>query len=512
MSNRAPVVLTILDGWGIAAPARGNALAVARLPNYRRLAAEYPYTTLDASGEAVGLPAGQMGNSEVGHLNMGSGRVVYQELPRISRAIRDGSFFTNEVLLTAMRAAARPGQALHLLGLVSPGGVHSHQEHLHALLEMARRHGLSRVFVHAFLDGRDVPPKSAMEYLELLEEEMARLAVGRVATVMGRYYAMDRDRRWERTERAYRAMVSGEGRRAAGARRAVEASYERDVTDEFVEPVVLEEDGRPVGLVRPGDGLIFFNFRADRARQLTHAFLDEEFAGFARPGGRMPLTFVCFTQYDAGVDAPVAFPPQHLDNTLGQVLAARGLRQLRVAETEKYAHVTFFFNGGVEEPNPGEERILVPSPRVPTYDQQPEMSAYGVAEKVVEGIASGQYAVVVVNFANPDMVGHTGVLEAAVKAVEAVDDCLGRVEEAVRRAGGTLVVTADHGNAEKMLDEEGEPHTAHTSDEVPFILVRDEFRGRRLRAGGALCDVAPTILQLLEIPLPPEMTGHPLLE
>jgi len=513
MQRAKPLVLLILDGWGIREDCPGNALCQAAVPNYRRLWREYPHTVLEASGEAVGLPAGQMGNSEVGHLNIGSGRVVYQELTRISKAIREGDFFTNPVLTGLMEEVHGRGGALHLLGLLSDGGVHSHLDHLFALMDMAKAKGLTRVYIHALLDGRDVPPASAMGYLEALEQKISQLGLGQVATVMGRYYGMDRDRRWERTARAYRAMVSGEGERAATAIEAVEASYRREVTDEFMEPAVITgADNQPVGLVQPGDGIIFFNFRADRARQITRAFVDEDCPALDRPGGRLPLSFVGLTQYDATIPAPVAFLPQELNNTLGEVLAAHGLRQLRLAETEKYAHVTFFFNGGVENKNPGEDRILVPSPKVATYDLQPEMSAWGVTEKAVAKIQEGIYDVIIMNYANPDMVGHTGFLDAAVKALETVDACLGTVAKAVDLAGGTLVVTSDHGNVEQMVDPEtGSAHTAHTSNQVPFILADPRWQDRTLRPGGVLADIAPTLLNILGIEPPVEMTGKSLL-
>ncbi|MDN5347514.1 MAG: 2,3-bisphosphoglycerate-independent phosphoglycerate mutase [Clostridia bacterium] len=504
-----PLLLVVLDGWGLKEEKEGNAILKANLPNYRRLEATYPTTRLAAAGEAVGLPAGQMGNSEVGHLNLGAGRIVYQELTRISRAIREGSFFANEVLLEAVRSAREAGGSLHLMGLVSDGGVHSHLDHLFALLELARREDLKKVYIHAFLDGRDVPPANALEYIVPLEEECRRLGVGRIATVMGRYYAMDRDRRWERTARAYRAIVAGEGLKAPAATAAVEQAYARGETDEFVQPTVIEERGRPVATVETGDAVIFFNFRADRARQLTRAFVDREFTAFERPGGRLQLYFVCLTQYDATIPAPVAFPPQELRRTLGEEIAAAGLKQLRIAETEKYAHVTFFFNGGLEEPFPREDRVLVPSPKVATYDLKPEMSAYEVTEKVLERL--DLYDFIVLNFANPDMVGHTGVLEATVKALEAVDACLGRIAAAIEERGAPLLITGDHGNAEEMLEPDGGPHTAHTSNPVPFILVDRRYRGVKLREG-ALEDVAPTILALLGLPQPPEMTGRNLIE
>ncbi|MDH7578162.1 MAG: 2,3-bisphosphoglycerate-independent phosphoglycerate mutase [Bacillota bacterium] len=510
---KRPLALIILDGWGCAGEIRGNAVSLARIPNFLRLREKYPATTLVASGEAVGLPEGQMGNSEVGHLNIGAGRVVYQDITRISKAIRTGDFFANPVLVEAMQKAREREASLHLFGLVSDGGVHSHLTHLFALLEMAQRHGLPRVFIHAFLDGRDVPPASAKDYLQAVEKKCRELGTGVIATVMGRYYAMDRDRRWDRVEKAFDALVYGKGEKATLPRAAVERSYEAGVTDEFVLPtVIVDAHGNPKGKVEPGDVIIFYNFRADRAREITRAFTDREFEGFARKNGYPGVHFVCMTQYDVTIPAPVAFPPQSLKNTLGEVLAARGLRQLRIAETEKYAHVTFFFNGGVEEPNPGEDRVLIPSPKVATYDLKPEMSAYEVTERVLAEIKKDTYDVIVLNYANPDMIGHTGVLEAAVKALEVVDDCLGRVVTAIIGKEGVALITSDHGNAEQMLEEGGEePHTAHTTNEVPLILVGERYRGSPLRDGGALEDLAPTILEILGIPQPPEMTGRSLL-
>ncbi|OIQ58758.1 2,3-bisphosphoglycerate-independent phosphoglycerate mutase [Moorella thermoacetica] len=503
-----PLMLMILDGFGLGPEGAGNAISQGRLPNYRRLLAEYPHTRLRASGEAVGLPAGQMGNSEVGHLNIGAGRIVYQELTRISKAIRDGSFFSNEVLAGAVRAAREQGGALHLMGLVSDGGVHSHLDHLYALLDLAKREGLERVYIHAFLDGRDVPPASAAGYLEQVEDECRQKGIGAIATIMGRYYAMDRDRRWERTARAYRALVAGDGHPASASGEAIRASYERGITDEFVEPAVITRDGRPLATVREGDSVVFFNFRADRARQLTRAFVDRDFDAFERPGGRLDIQFVCLTQYDVTIPAPVAFPPQVLQNVLGEVIAGAGLKQLRIAETEKYAHVTFFFNGGVEEPFAGEDRLLIPSPKVATYDQKPAMSAREVTDAVLERL--DKYDFIVLNFANPDMVGHTGDLAAAIAAVETVDDCIGRIVQAMAERRAPLLLTADHGNAEEMREPDGEPHTAHTSNLVPFILVDDRYRGASLREG-ALEDVAPTVLDILHIQQPSEMTGKSLI-
>jgi len=509
--DRKKVVLTILDGWGLSAASEGNAIACASIPYFTNLWKEYPSTSLNASGEAVGLPEGQMGNSEVGHLNIGAGRVVYQEFTRITKAIREGEFFKNPVLQEAFTAARDKGLSVHFMGLLSDGGVHSHIEHLFALLEMAKTFGLEQVYVHAFLDGRDVPPDNALEYITQLEQRMEELKVGKIATVMGRYYEMDRDNRWERVEKAYQAMVDGQGIMAASAAAAVTQSYDSKVTDEFVLPtVVVDGKGDPTVMVGPGDVIIFYNFRADRARELTRAFVDREFDNFPRKKGYLNPHFVCMTQYHKDIPAPVAFPPQNLVNTLGQVLAANNLKQLRIAETEKYAHVTFFFNGGVEEPNPGEDRILVPSPKCATYNLQPEMSAPEVTDKVLEAIKNDSYDVVILNYANPDMVGHTGVFEAAVKAVETVDTSLGLIADAVREKGYVMLITADHGNAECML-EDGCAHTAHTCDDVPFILVSEAHKQCKLREDGALEDIAPTILSILDIPIPPEMTGKTLL-
>lgn len=508
--RRRPWMLIVLDGWGASERREGNAIALADIPFFRYLERSYPYTLLRADGEAVGLLEGQMGNSNVGHLNLGAGRVVYQDLVRIFRSIRDGSFFRHPALREVAAQARRPGQALHLLGLLSDGGVHSHQEHLYALLEWARRERIERVYVHAFLDGRDTPPTSGASYMSALEQRLREVGVGRVATVSGRYWAMDRDRRWERTERAYRALVAGEGEEASAGGEAVARAYARGETDEFVAPTVIRQKGAPVGRISPGDAVIFFNFRADRARQLSWALAAEEFDAFPRPGGRLPLCFVTFTQYDEKLPVPCLFPPQDLRNTLGEVWSRYGLRQLRIAETEKYAHVTYFFSGGREEPFPGEDRRLIPSPRVSTYDLQPEMSAREVTEAVLEELDRDVYDCVVLNYANPDMVGHTGVLEATVRAVETVDRCLARVVPTVLGKGGVAMVLGDHGNAEQMREENGEPHTAHTANPVPLVLAGDRWRGCRLREGG-LADVAPTLLTLQGLEVPPEMDGHPLL-
>lgn len=512
MQGSPNIILTILDGWGISECREGNAIAGARIPNYTGFLEKYPSTCLKASGEAVGLPEGQMGNSEVGHLNIGAGRVVYQEFTRISKAIRERQFFENQVLVQAMKTARDRDAGLHLMGLLSDGGVHSHIEHLFALLDLAREYGVSRVFIHAFLDGRDVSPDNAVVYIKELESKLQQLGLGRIATVTGRYYAMDRDNRWDRVEKAYQAMVDGRGVMAATPAAAVIQSYEQRVTDEFVLPsVIIDGDGQPVGVIEPEDVIIFYNFRADRARQLTRAFVEPDFDTFVRAKGFLNPYFVCMTQYHKDIPAPVAFPPQNLVNTLGEVLAQHNFRQLRIAETEKYAHVTFFFNGGVEEPNPGEDRILIPSPKVATYNLKPEMSAPEVTAKVVEAINSNLYKVIILNFANPDMVGHTGIYEAAVKAVETVDKCLGEIARAVKGQGGIMLITADHGNVETMA-EGGGAHTAHTTDEVPFILLSDKLQGSKLRGGGALEDIAPTILSLLDISIPVEMTGKTLIK
>ncbi len=555
-----PLMLIVMDGWGIGDPASTcNATTCAPTPNLRRLYAEYPSTRLQASGEAVGLLPGQMGDSNVGHLNLGAGRIVWQNLPRIDRAIRTGEFQRNPALTEAIGRAA-PQAALHLLGLVSDGGVHSHIRHLYALIDMAAKAGVRSVFVHVFLDGRDVPPKSALEWVPALEAELSRRGIGRVATVMGRFYAMDRDKRWDRVEKAYRAMVAGDGERTAPtAEAAIHTAYEAGETDEFVAPTVIksfdmvgaapsaartlcraEPDcaggcgtpaptppanaavadasaGRPDARILPGDSVIFVNFRADRAREICHALVDTDFTGFVRPGvagvpagGPPGVHLAAMAEYDTTLGVPVAFPPQELRLTLGELLSSLGLTQLRVAETEKYAHVTFFFSGGREEPFPGEDRVLVPSPKVATYDLKPEMSAPEVTSKVLEAIASRTYDFILLNYANPDMVGHTGVWEAALKAVETVDDCLGQVVGACLSAGGVALVTADHGNIEKMREDDGEPHTAHTSDDVPFLLIDPTRRNARLRDEGILADVAPTILTILKISRPPEMTGRPL--
>lgn len=500
-----PVMLIIMDGFGISDQIEGNSIAAAKTPNIDRLGESYPHATLGAAGLDVGLPEGQMGNSEVGHLNLGAGRIVYQDYTRINLAIEDGSLKKNPVLIDAMEHAKKAGTSLHLMGLFSDGGVHSHNSHLYALMEMAKEVGLSNVWIHAILDGRDVPPKSALVYFRDLEEKIGSVGVGKVATVAGRYYTMDRDKRWDRTEMGYRAMTSGEGFGADTPEKAVQEGYSRGESDEFLKPTVVD----PEGLVKDGDSIIFFNFRPDRARQITRAFVDEGFSQFDREG--LNIFFVCMTQYDETIDVPVAFPVEYLEDTLGEVVSKAGLRQLRIAETEKYAHVTFFFNGGREEPNPGEDRILIPSPKVATYDLQPEMNAPEVADKVVESIRENVYDIIVLNFANPDMVGHTGIFEAAVKAVETVDECVGKVVSHALSRGGAVLLTSDHGNAEQMYDSStGQPHTAHSTNRVPFVLIADENE-IELKGDGILADVAPTMLDLLGLEKPLAMTGKSLI-
>lgn len=501
-----PIAIIIMDGFGISPTQEGNAIAHARKPNLERLWKEYPTTTLKASGLAVGLPRGQMGNSEVGHLNLGGGRIVYQDLTRISLAVENGTFASNPVLQEAMNLARKGGSKLHLIGLLSDGGVHSHITHLYALLEMARSMDLSRVFVHAILDGRDVPPRSALGYFRDLEEKFSQTGTGSTATVSGRYYTMDRDRRWERVEKAYRCLVYGEGLRADSAEEAVRKGYDRGENDEFIMPTVVDDKG----MVDDGDSIIFFNFRPDRAREITRAFVDKDFQEFATKPIRVHYT--CMTQYDATLNAPVAYPAENLIDTLGEVVSRAGLKQLRIAETEKYAHVTYFFNGGKEEVNPGEDRVLIPSPKVATYDLQPQMSAYEVRDELLARLDSGRYDLVVLNFANPDMVGHTGIFEAAVKAVEVVDGCVGEIVNRILSLGGAVLLTADHGNAEKMQDSDtGQPHTAHTTNPVPFTLITSDRKSYCLREDGILADVAPTALELMHIPQPEAMTGRTLI-
>lgn len=502
---KKPLILMILDGFGIA-PESGNAIKAANKPNIDKLFAENPLTQIGASGMDVGLPDGQMGNSEVGHTNIGAGRIVYQELTRITKTINEDKLKDNEAIVSAMDKALENGTALHLMGLLSDGGVHSHNTHLYGILELAKKKGLEKVYIHAFLDGRDVPPSSAADFVQACVDKTEEIGVGKIATVMGRYYAMDRDNRWERVEKAYAAMVYGEGVEAECPVCAVKNSYKEDVTDEFVVPSVVKGGAT----IQPNDSVIFFNFRPDRAREITRTLVDPDFDGFERKKGFFPVNFVCMTQYDATMpNVDVAFKPQVLTNTLGEYISDKGMAQLRIAETEKYAHVTFFFNGGVEKQYPGEDRILVKSPAVATYDLQPEMSAYEVTDKLVPAIKSGKYDMIILNFANCDMVGHTGVFDAAVKAVEAVDDCVGRVVDAIKEMGGVALITADHGNADKMVDDDGEPFTAHTTNPVPFCVIGYDCE---LKDGGRLADIAPTMLQILGLPQPKEMDGTSLIK
>ena len=511
--KKRPIVLCIMDGYGISESINGNAVRLANTPNLDDLMAMYPNTTISASGMPVGLPDGQMGNSEVGHLNIGAGRTVYQSLTLINKALNEKTFFENEKFLKAIQHAKDNGSKLHIWGLLSNGGVHSHNTHLYGILELCKKQGFDRVYVHPFLDGRDTPPASGKDYVAALVDKMQEIGVGKVASISGRYYAMDRDNNWDRVEKAYAAMVYGEGVKAADPVQAVADSYANDKTDEFVLPTVIEADGKPVATVKANDSVIFFNFRPDRAREITRAFCADEFTGFERKGGKLPLTYVCFKDYDESIpNKIIAFKKQEIKNTLGEYLAANGLKQLRTAETEKYAHVTFFFNGGVEDPNVDEFRLLVNSPKdVATYDLKPEMSAPEVGMDLVEAIKSDKYDVIIINFANPDMVGHTGVIPAAIKAVEKVDELVGKAVDAVKDVDGVLFICADHGNAEKMIDyETGAPHTAHTTNPVPFILVNYD-ENYTLREGGRLCDIAPTLIEIMGLEKPVEMTGESLL-
>ncbi len=501
-----PTMLMILDGYGINQDTYGNAIAAADKPHLDAIFAEYPGTTLKACGLDVGLPEGQMGNSEVGHLNIGAGRIVYQDLTMITKAIEDGSFFSNEALLKAMAHVKANGSALHLLGLLSDGGVHSHINHLFALIDMAKKEGIESLYVHCFLDGRDVPPRCAEEYINQLEAHMKETGLGRIATVSGRYYAMDRDKRWNRVEKAYDAMTCGEGKHASNGASAVSSAYGRDENDEFVLPTVI--DGTDSS-VNDGDAMIMFNFRPDRAREITRAFVDQKFDGFDRKKKINNLCYICMTQYDAEMpNVSLAFPPETMTNTLGEYISNLGLTQLRIAETEKYAHVTFFFNGGVEAPNPNEDRILVASPKVATYDLQPEMSAYEVTEKVLEAIETDKYDLIILNFANADMVGHTGVIDAAKQAIEALDKCVPQIADAILAKDGQILLTADHGNADVMLDKAGNTVTAHSLNDVPLLHIANA--PKQLKDGGRLCDIAPTILKLMNLDIPAEMTGKPL--
>jgi 2,3-bisphosphoglycerate-independent phosphoglycerate mutase len=500
-----------MDGFGINEKEEGNAIKKAKKVNLDNFMSKYPHSCIKASGLAVGLPEGQMGTSEVGHMNIGAGRVVYQELARISKSIEDGDFFNKKEFLDAIDNCKKCGSKLHLYGLLSNGGVHSHTSHLYALLKLAKEKGLKDVFVHCFLDGRDVPPTSGKEYVEKLQAKLKEIGIGKIATVMGRYYAMDRDKRWERLELGYNAMVLGKGEYAENPVDAVLTSYSRNETDEFMKPFVITEKGNPVATIDPNDSIIFYNFRTDRAREITWALMNKDFEFFSREKGYFPLHYVCMTQYDENLkNVKIAFKPEKLINKFGEYISGLGYKQLRIAETEKYAHVTFFFNGGVEEPCEGEDRILIPSPKIATYDLKPEMSAYEVTEKAVEAIELKKYDAVILNFANPDMVGHTGNMEAAVKAVEVTDECVGKVVEAILKQEGAVLITSDHGNADVMYDfEKNEPVTSHTTNDTPFILIG---AGDVKVRNGALCDIAPTMLELMGVEQPKEMTGKSLIE
>lgn len=508
--SKKPVMLAILDGFGISDHDDGNAVKLASKPNYDRLSSTYPYTTIGGSGLSVGLPDGQMGNSEVGHLNIGAGRIIYQALTRITKAIMDGELSQNETLLKAINNVKINNSSLHLLGLLSDGGVHSHIDHLKGLISFAAEQGIRKVYVHAFLDGRDTPPDSAPSYIEELESYMHELGVGSIATLSGRYYAMDRDNRWERTQLAYEAMVLGKGENGVSAKEAVQRSYHDNKTDEFVLPTVILNGDKPTATIKDSDSVIFFNFRPDRARQMTRAINDKVFEGFKREN--LDLTFITLTEYDKTLqNVHVAFGPTSYKNTLGEYLAGLGKKQLRIAETEKYAHVTFFFNGGIEEPYANEDRVLIPSPKVATYDLKPEMSAYEMTEEVINRIDSHVYDTIILNFANPDMVGHTGVVEAAVKAIETVDECLGKIVDKILEENGSIFITSDHGNSEQMIDySTGGPMTAHTINAVPFIYVSKDTEGKELREGGVLADIAPTMLEEMGLEIPKEMTGKTL--
>ncbi len=508
-----PIALVVLDGWGYRESKEGNAVVNCNPEHFNTLIENYPHTLLDASGESVGLPVGQMGNSEVGHLCLGAGRVILQELSRIDKIIETGKFKEIELLNKLFNEVKSNEHSIHLIGLLSDGGVHSHINHLKALIEMAKKKNVTRVYVHALLDGRDTPPKAALNYVKDLESFMQKLECGRIATIMGRYYAMDRDKRWERVEKAYHAMTQADGIKAKNAMEAVEAGYKRGETDEFLKPTIIEGGKHSNGIISDGDAVLFFNFRADRAREITQAFTEKEFNSFNRKKGLALSKYICFTMYDQKFDLPVVFPPEFPEKTFGEILSARNITQLRIAETEKYAHVTFFFNGGREKVFQFEDRALIPSPKVPTYDLKPEMSAYEVTGEVLKQIQEGKNNVIILNYANPDMVGHTGVYEAALKACKVVDDCLGKVIKEIVQRGGSAIVTADHGNSEEMIDEEtGQPHTAHTTNLVPAILVSEKFKGMKLRESGILADVCPTLLEIMGIEQPPEMNGKSLLK
>ena len=513
---KTPYAIIIMDGYGLAPKSAGNAIELNGSKNVKELMKEYPSATLGASGLSVGLPDGQMGNSEVGHLTMGAGRIVYQDLTKITKSIQDGDFFKIPALVKAMENAK--DKALHLIGLVSTGGVHSHITHIYALLEMAKQYGVKNCYVHCFMDGRDVSPTSGAGFIRDLQAEMDKLGEGKIASVCGRYYAMDRDNNWDRIEKAYDMLTIGTGDECTDPAAAVEESYKKGVTDEFITPIKVYEDGKPVGIVGKGDSIICFNFRPDRARQITRALSQKEFVvpkgtAFERKTGFLQPIYVCFAVYDASFEGvEIAFPNETLENTLGEYLAKCGKKQLRIAETEKYAHVTFFFNGGVEQPNENEVRDLIPSPKVATYDLQPEMSAYLVTDKVLEELDSGEFDVIILNYANCDMVGHTGVISAAEKAVGTVDECVKKVIDKILAMGGAAIVTADHGNADKLLSDDGSPFTAHTTNPVPVILVSDKYKGAELRKDGILADIAPTLLQVMGLAIPAEMTGKSLIK
>lgn len=505
---KKPVMLMILDGFGLSDNVEGNAVRASKKPNYDNLLKNYPYTAISASGLDVGLPEGQMGNSEVGHLNIGAGRIIYQELTRITKEIKEGNFYKNPALNLAIEKAIENQSSLHLMGLLSDGGVHSHIDHVKALITMCKEKGLKKVYVHGFLDGRDVPPTSALQYINELEQHMLEEETGSFATISGRYYAMDRDNRWERVQLAYNAMVNGEGNLAKTPQEAVELAYHDNKNDEFVLPTVILKQQKPMAKIQNKDSIIFFNFRPDRAREITRAINDREFSGFSRE--QLDLTYVCMTQYDKTIEnVEVAYRTESYVNTLGEYISNKGLKQLRIAETEKYAHVTFFFNGGVEAPNKDEDRVLIPSPKVATYDLKPEMSAEEVTDKMINLLDEDKYDMIILNFANPDMVGHTGVVEAAIKAIETVDSCLGRIANKILEKDGTLFITADHGNAESMIDySTGKPMTAHTTNLVPFVYVAKD--AKPLRQGGILADIAPTMLHVMNLEKPVEMTGKSL--
>ena len=508
---KKPVVLMILDGYGLSEIEEGNAILMAKTPVVDGLKEQYPFVKGYASGLAVGLPDGQMGNSEVGHLNMGAGRVVYQDLTRITKSISDGDFFEKPELLEAIDNCLTNGSDLHIFGLLSDGGVHSDNHHMYAVLDLCKRKGLDRVYVHCFMDGRDTSPTSGIGYVKELLEQTEKFGVGKIATITGRYWAMDRDNRWERVQRAYNALTKGEGVKENDPVEAMEHTYAKDVTDEFIEPTVIMNGDAPTAVVKENDSVVFINFRPDRAREISRTFCCDDFDGFER-GDRIKTCYVCFTEYDVTIpNKKIVFKEEEIVNTFGEYLAAQGLKQARIAETEKYAHVTFFFNGGVEKPNPGEDRFLIPSPKVATYDLHPEMSAPEVCDKLVEVIKAGEHDVIIINFANPDMVGHTGIIPAVVQAIETIDGCVGRAVEAVKEVGGVMFLCADHGNAEMNINHETkEPWTAHTTNPVPFILINGP-EGVSLKEGGRLCDIAPTLLELLELPQPAEMTGVSLL-